>query len=432
MNILHINHTDLMGGRFNGYYMQQSLDKSCNVEMAVWNKTTQSTYVHRMPPDNPILRFFALNTMRLGVRVGLDGLTGYGGWVLPNRDYFKRADVVHLHLIHNHGNFSILSLPMLSRLKPVVWTIHDPWAMTGGCEHSFECDRWLTGCAPRCPHPRRRSLFQRYMPYLHWRIKKRVYQRADITLIVASQWMQDRIERSPLLRHLPCHLIPFGIDLEVFKPRSKIECRKKLGIALDHKVIAFRDIGLEYADRFKGMNWLMAALKIYEPQEPTCLLIFEDGKGFKILSPKYSVITTGWIDSENLAVALSAADVFLMPSIQEAFGLMAVEAMACGTPVIVFEGTALPGVIKSPLGGLAVPAMDSVALAGAIKLLLEDDDLRSDLGKQARQIAEREYAFPLYVQRHITLYEEVIERHYNGGREFGIGVGNFINKPKEE
>ena len=116
------------------------------------------------------------------------------------------------------------------------------------------------------------------------------------------------------------------------------------------------------------------------------------------------------------AVALSAADVFLMPSIQEAFGLMAVEAMACGTPVIVFEGTALPSVIRAPHGGLAVPARDSVALAGAIKRLLDDDDLRSELGGQARQIAEREYAFPLYIQRHLSLYEEVIERHHNGDR----------------
>jgi len=413
VNILHISYNDLVGGRFNGYCMQQSLDKSYKVEMAVWNKSSQSSHVHLIPPSNPVLRFIAETIMRLGGRVGLDGLTGSGGWVLPTCDYFKRADVVHLHLIHNYTNFSILSLPMLSRLKPVVWTIHDPWAMTGGCEHSFECSRWLTGCSPRCLHPRCRSLFQHYIPYLHWGIKKRVYQRADVTLVVASQWMQDRIARSPLLRHLPCHRIPFGIDLEVFKPRSKIECRKKLGIAKDHKVIAFRDNGLK-SDRIKGMRWLMAALKIYEPQEPTTLLIFQDGKRFKILSPKYSVITTGWVDGEDLVVALSAADVFLMPSIQEAFGLMAVEAMACGTPVIVFEGTSLPDVIKSPLGGLAVPAMDSVALAGAIKLLLDDDDLRSDLGKQARQIAEREYAFPLYVQRHINLYEEVIERHQNG------------------
>jgi glycosyltransferase involved in cell wall biosynthesis len=164
------------------------------------------------------------------------------------------------------------------------------------------------------------------------------------------------------------------------------------------------------------MRWLMAALKIYEPQEPTCLLIFEDGKGFKILSPKYSVVTPGWVEGENLAVALSAADVFLMPSIQEAFGLMAVEAMACGTPTIVFEGTSLPDVIRSPRGGLAVPAKDSVALAGAIKQLLDDDDLRSELAGQACQIAESEYAFPLYVQRHITLYEEVIESHHIGNR----------------
>jgi glycosyltransferase involved in cell wall biosynthesis len=409
MNILHISNTDLVGGRFTGYYMQQALDKSYNVEMAVWNRITQNSHVHQMPPTNPVLRFFATTTMRLGGRVGLDGLPGSSGWVLPTRDYFKQADVVHLHLIHNNANFSVLSLPMLSRRKPVIWTIHDPWAMTGGCLHSFECDRWLTGCAPRCPHPRRRSPFQRYVPYLHWRIKKLVYQRADMTLVVASQWMQDRIDRSPLLRHLPCHRIPFGIDMEVFKPRSKIECRKKLGIASDHKVIAFRDIGLD-SDRFKGMRWLMAALKIYDPQEPTCLLIFEDGKGFKILSPKYIVTTPGWVDGEDLAVALSAADVFLMPSIQEAFGLMAVEAMACGIPVIVFEGTSLPDVIRVPRGGLAVPAMDSVALAGAIKRLLDDDDLRSELGGQARQVAEREYAFPLYVQRHISLYREVIGR----------------------
>jgi glycosyltransferase involved in cell wall biosynthesis len=253
------------------------------------------------------------------------------------------------------------------------------------------------------------------MPYLQWRIKKRVYQHVDVTLVVASQWMRDRVERSPLLCHIPCHHIPFGIDLKVFIPRSQIECRKKLGIASDHKVIAFRDVGLK-TDRFKGMRWLMEALQVYEPQEPTTLLIFEDGKGFKILSPKYRVITPGWIDGEYLAVALSAADVFLMPSIQEAFGLMAVEAMACGTPVIVFEGTSLPDVIKAPLGGLAVPAMDSMALAGAIKRLLDDDALRNGLGRQARQIAEHEYAFPQYVQRHIRLYEEVIERHHNSDR----------------
>ncbi len=424
MNILHINQTDVIGGRFNGYNMQQALDKSCNVEMAVWNRTSQSPHVHIMPPCNSVLRFFALNTIRIGDRLGLDGLVDSGGWLLPTRDYFERADVVHLHLIHNRANLSILSLPKLSILKPLVWTLHDPWAMTGGCEHSFDCDRWQTGCAPRCPYPRRRSPFQHYMPYLHWKIKKYVYQHSDMSLIVSSRWMQERIEKSPLLRHLPCHRIPFGIDLKLFKPMSKVECRKKLGIDSDHKVIAFRDIHSKFGPKFakfKGMSYLLEALKIYEPQEPTALLIFEDGKDFKVLSPKYRVITPGWLDDEDLAIALSAADVFLMPSIQESFGLMAVEAMACSTPVIVFEGTALPDVIKSPCGGLVVPARDSVALAGAIKRFLDDDDLRSKIGTQARHIVEDEYAFQLYVQRHLSLYEKVIECYHNGDRGFGIG-----------
>jgi glycosyltransferase involved in cell wall biosynthesis len=228
--------------------------------------------------------------------------------------------------------------------------------------------------------------------------------------------MQDKVQRSPLLRNFPCHLIPFGIDLENFRPRPKMESRKKLGIWPDQKVIAFRDVGLK-SDRFKGLHWLMEALQIYKPQEPTCLLILQDGMAFRSLWPKYSVITPGWIDGEELAVALSAADVFLMPSIQEAFGLMAVESMACGTPLIVAEGTALPDVIRVPQGGLAVPARDSVALAGALQHLLGDDGLRNRLRKQARQIVEQEYALPLYVQRHVNLYQEVIERYPRGKRD---------------
>ena len=413
MNILHVNNTDLAGGRFNGYYMNQQLDESFNIEMVVWNKESKNSNIYQSPPDNLFFRFFAKNLDRISVRLGFDGLTGFIGWILPYQNYFKRSDIVHIHQIHNHPNFSILSLPMLSRKKPVIWTIHDPWAITGGCEHSFECNRWLNGCKPLCPHPRRVSLFRRYTPYLHWKIKKFVYKHSNLNIVVASKWMKDRIEKSPLLSHLPCHHIPFGIDLEVFKPRSKKECRKKFGIPLDHKVIAFR--GIENSPNmsaYKGAKYLLEALKIYEPNESTTLIIFDSASNFKILSSKYNILSTGWIDGENLAIALSSADIFMMPSVQESFGLMAVESMACGTPVVVFEGTALPDVIKSPLGGIAVPEKNSFELAKAIKKVLENDEFRRKLGVQARQIAEQEYSFPQYVQRLVNLYDKVIKNHH--------------------
>ena len=403
-----------MGGRFTGFYMQQVLGQIHSVEMAVWNRTTDNPRVHSMRPGR-LFRLPITVAKRCDDKLGLEGLTGLGGWALPIRDYFKRADVVHLHLIHNEAYFSILSLPMLSRLKPLVWTIHDPWAMTGGCLHSFDCDRWLTGCAPRCPYPRRKSLLQHHVPALHWQIKKQVYQRSFLDLVVASKWMQDRVQRSPLLQRFPCHLIPFGIDLESFRPRPKVESRQKLGIWPDQKVIVFRDSGFK-DDKFKGLKWLMEALQMYEPKDSTCLLILQDGRAFRSLWPKYSVITPGWIDGEELAVVLSAADIFLMPSVQEAFGLMAVEAMACGTPVVVFDGTALPDVIQSPKGGLTVSAKNSAALAKTIQRLLEDQKLRDELGRQGRQIAESEYSLPMYVQRHIDLYEEAINRYHSGNQ----------------
>lgn len=386
--------------------MLQSGSMDDNVEMAVWSKQSISNSVHLIPPTNPFFRFIANIIMKFGSRIGLDGLAGFGGWILPFYDFFKRADVIHLHLIHGFSNFSILSLPMLATKKPLVWTIHDPWASTGGCEHSFECNRWITGCFPQCPHPRCRSIFQHYTPFLQWKIKKWVYRRTNISIIVASQWLKSRLAQSPLLKHLPCHHIPFGIDLELFKPRPKNECRKSFNIPPHHKVLAFRDPGLR-TDRYKGMRYLFEALQILEPREPISLLIFEDGKGFNCLSSKYNIVTPGWIDGLDIANALAASDVFIMPSIQEAFGLMAVEAMACGTPVIVFEGTALPDVIKAPLGGISVLAKDSQELANAIDCLLNDDTLRIQLGIQARQIAETEYSFTTYMETHMRLYKEL-------------------------
>ncbi|MDB4891924.1 MAG: hypothetical protein JWL61_3779 [Gemmatimonadetes bacterium] len=410
MNILHVSNTDLAGGRFTGLYMQRALGVSHRVDMAVWNRTSESASVHQLPPRNRLLHGLADAVGSVADRAGFDGLLGTSGWMLPATDCFKKADVVHLHLIHGGANFSILSLPSLSRRKPLVWTLHDPWASTGGCEHSFECVKWMTGCAAPCPHPRRTALFMRSSTHPHWEVKRRVYERADVTLVVASQWMEQRIANSPLLRHLPCHRIPFGIDLSVFKPMNKAEARRILGIPTGHKVIAFRDVGLA-SDRFKGMRWLRDALQLYTPDTPTTLLILEDGKGFAELSTKYDVRPMGWVDGEELARVLGAADAFVMPSIQESFGLMAVEAMACGTPVVVADGTALPQVIDAPVGGVVVPPMDREALIGALKQLLDNDELRAKIGVQARQLAEREYSLDLYGQRHLRLYAEVIERH---------------------
>ena len=232
---------------------------------------------------------------------------------------------------------------------------------------------------------------------------------SNITLVVASQWMYDRVNHSPILSHLPCHIIPLGVDSRQFKPRDKLRCRSRFGIPHDAHVLAFRCRG--DGERFKGWPWLERALMLLKITQKTYLLVFE-GKGYMSnLTDKYEVIELGWVNDQDLLVdALNAADIFLMPSVAEAFGIMAVEAMACGTPVIVFEGTALPDVIHAPRGGIAVPYKDHVALARAIENLLQDGVLYANLVREGLRIVEQEYNSHLYVQRHIALYESLVNQ----------------------
>jgi glycosyltransferase involved in cell wall biosynthesis len=410
MNILHINSHDLHGSRFNGYQMQYVIQGEHKVEMAVWDKTSNNSNVHHIPPSkNWLFNFLTQKIIIVTAKLGFDRLFGFGGMLLPFFSFYKRADIVHLHLIHNISNFSIGSLPNIGRNKPLVWTLHDPWAFTGGCEHSFDCEKWKSGCKGFCPHPRANSFFKRYIPFFHWKIKRLIYSKADLTLIVASKWMFDKVKASPLMSHYTCHLIPFGVDINLFRPMDKLVARKALGINETDKVLAFRDPGF-HVDKFKGMKWLYKALEDLQTEIPITLLIFQDGKEFDKLSGKFKIIKTGWIKDLEMVEAMSAADLFLMPSIQESFGLMAIEAMACGLPVIVSEGSALPSIIKAPLGGISVPPKDSVALMNAIESLLINDEKRLKISIQARQLVEAEYSDQFYINKHIEVYELIINK----------------------
>jgi glycosyltransferase involved in cell wall biosynthesis len=408
MKILHITSTDIVGGRFNGYAMLRAgVPPDCQVAMAVWGKESSHPDVHDM--RRGWLRYANAILGRASEGLALEGLITPASLFLPWQACVRQADVVHLHLIHNRSFFSLLGLPQLSHFRPTVWTIHDSWPTSGMCIYPFECERWLTGCQGRCPHPRGRSWLRRYVPALHWRVKQSVYRQAHLTLVVASEWMCERVQRSPLLGHLPCQLIPFGVDLATFAPRPKPAARVRLGIPAGDHVLAFRAPEM-VKDHFKGTRWLLEALTTYEPAKPTTLLILEDGRDFEPLTGKYRIVNLGWVrDDDRMADIMSAADLFLMPSVQEAFGLMAVEAMACGAPVIVFDGTALPSVIQAPEGGFVVKQRDSAALAAAVRRFLEDDDLRETTAAAARRLAEREYSFDLYLQRHMDLYSRVIE-----------------------
>jgi glycosyltransferase involved in cell wall biosynthesis len=415
MKVLHLSDNDLIGGRFTGYYMQRAFDATEHqFEMAVWNRQSDSVSVNLLRPKHPLwARVINKIAVKTSEKLGLEGLTGLGSYLLTRKPYFQSADILHLHIIHNDEFFNILDLPRLSRLKPTVWTIHDFWAFSGMCIYPFDCMGLYTGCHGNCPYPRGKSVLRHYIPAAHWQVKKIAYEHSDIHLVVASRWLCERIQKSPLLKKIPITHIPFGIDLTQFRQRNKEAARAKLGIPQSDQVISTRAASKKHGYSsylYKGIEWLREALEIYEPKKPTTLLVFQDSLEFEHLKGKYRIVNLRWADGDLLVDALSAADVFVMPSIQETFGLMAVEAMACGVPVVVFDGTSLPEVIQAPRGGLVVPSKDSAALASAFSTLLEDDELRYRISQTARALTEEQYNLFLYVQRHLSLYQEILDK----------------------
>lgn len=404
MKILNITSTDLVGGRFNGMYLNKYTDKF-DSNLLVWKKTSVSKHVFATPPENKIFHHITNIFLRLSNRFSLDGLLGFGGFLIKNKSYFIEADVIHIHMIHGESNFSILSLPEICKLKPVVWTFHDPWATTGGCVHSFDCNKWMYSCSGICPYPRSKSFFQSFSQNLHFKIKKKIYDISNFEIIVASHWMQDRVLKSRLVNQKVSNVVPFGVDLSIFKPSlNKNKVKMFLNIPPENIVISFR-AELLSNDKFKGMLYLYRALEILDVDIPITLLIVGNGNDFYNFNDKFQVINLGWIDGEDLANFYSVSDIFLMPSVQETFGMMAIESMASGTPVISFENTSLSEIVSE--GGLLAKYKCSVSLKNCIEKMVKDDHLRKTLSINARFICENNFDINIYIENLYSIYTRV-------------------------
>ena len=331
-------------------------------------------------------------------------------FALPVHKAFRTADVVHYQVIHD-GYFSILAMPWLTWLKASVWTWHDPWFMTGHCIYPLNCDRWQIGCGV-CPALDLPFPFKQDRTALGFRQKKWVCSHSDVDIVVASKHMLTMAERSPIAQGARLHHIPFGIDLNRFRPRAPAAARERFGI-FDNRIV----LCVRAADEnpYKGLNYLIDAIARL-PADVHLSIITTHRKGrFDQFIGKHQLIELGWINDEDLLLdAYAAADMLVMPSTAEAFGMMAIEAMACARPVIVFDGTSLPEVTFAPSTGLSVPMGDIAALSAAILRLSTDAGERVARGARSRRVAEEHYDVKLHAKRLAALYRSAVSRRLKG------------------
>lgn len=408
INVLHVSSSDLVGQAFNGFDLSNCINSSgtASSQMAVWIKSSHSsmvTDVHSLVPS--LLHRLCYTASCI---TSSDNMFALGSNALLRTDCFRNASVVHLQLVHAGFFMSPFVVHKISSLRPTVWTMHDMWPLTGCCSQSLDCDKWLKKCSGVCPTPRTSGILRNYTPCLMAAIKFALFRLSRLSLVVASDWMMNKCKQSSWASTKPIAKIPFGVDTEIFNPARRRAARNLFCIDSNELVISFRGISLT-SDRFKGTRIMLDALKIISKRRKVTIIVFQDSSSFSHLASVIRVIDVGFLSAKSeIANALAASDVFVMPSYVESFGMMAVEAMACGVPVVASNTGALSEHIRPPNGGMLFQSGDSEQLASCIIQLLDSREKREAISAYGRIVVSKEYTMQQYLEKHLALYSSIL------------------------
>ena len=323
----------------------------------------------------------------------------------------QEADIIHLHWI-NFGFLSLHSLEKLFKLnKPIVWTLHDMWAFTGGCHHSGDCENYQIGCG-KCilylKKPAENDLSNQI-----WQRKNAIFKTEFInkTIIIGcSQWLANRAKKSSLLKDFSVKTIPNPLDINLFKAQSKVEARQKLGLPTDKKLILF--VAAKVSVIWKGFTYYQESLEILKSQlsdgQKIELIVLGESDEETIQKLPFKAYALGHISDVNEIISIySAADVFVTSSIQENLPNTIMEAMACGTPAVGFDVGGIPEMIEHKQTGFLAKYKSVQSLAEGIHWVLFETN-HAGLSKIARQKVVDNYSEKVVVEQYLEIYRSLI------------------------
>ena len=400
MKVLEVNNIDLPGRRFNGYDFLDLSNDNVDIEQCVIIKLSKNQKVRKILKNSSQEKIYN-DFCDLESKLSINNVFSITSPALIDMREYKKCDIVHFHMFHN-TKLSLYSLIEISKQKKVIITLHDPWFFTGRCVHFYGCNKWKNGCR-NCKNLNTLFPFEYDNCSKLWELKKKVFDTINIDIVVTSDWMLNLVKNSPIFeKQKKIHLIPFGININKFTTISVSEAKKHYNILNDELVLFLRT-----QTEFKGTEYVLEALNKLEINKKVTIITCDQKGLLNDIANKYRIIDLGYIDDDEMKYALNACDIFLMPSKGESFGMMAVEAMSCSKPVIVFDNTALPYVTDAPNCGFLVKDRDSQDLMNAIKHLLENESERIRRGKLGRKLCEKRYDESTYNKNIMELYEKV-------------------------
>lgn len=327
----------------------------------------------------------------------------------------SRWDVLFLHNLHG-AYFDLRAIPRLSRLAPVVLRLHDCWMLTGGCAYPLECDRWRRECR-YCPRLRPQSRLRALKTCLNWRHKRLLANRSNMYLSVPCEWVANMLGRSPL-EGLPARIDPYGIDTRTFTPGNRQEARRRLGLSGKDALVLFSaNVGLR--NPYKDGETLLDALRLLRERlsgNPPKLVVLgaRGGDEGSPALPDY-VLNQQFIDDEAiLADYYRAADVYAHATKADTCGLVNLEAMACGTPVVATDIGGIPDYVRHEDTGLLVRPRSPEAMAGAILRVLKDRALAGRLVSRALREVREKFDIRSVAARYVKWFRELADRSRDG------------------
>ena len=328
-----------------------------------------------------------------------DGRTVYGTELTRQ---FPAGSIAHLHWVTKFVD----AARFLGKLhSPAVWTLHDMSPFTGGCHYSEGCNRFEGHCG-LCPQLDSRRIRdaatynQNRKAGIH-----RAVPPGTLFIVAPSTWMAHHARRSTVLRPYATEVIPYGVDLTVFQPSDQKIARQQLGIPINSSVLLFC---ADYPTPRKGFSQFLNLVE--QLRTLPDLVILSVGNGAPSIELPVTHRRLGQInDDHQMARAYAAADIFLIPSLEDNQPNTILESMACGTPVVGFSTGGIPEAIDD--AGISVPLHDIAALAAAVQTLLSDRSRRQQLGRAARTRAEKNYSISLQAARYIELYKQLLITH---------------------
>ncbi len=371
MRVIQLNQSDINGGAARAAYRIHHCLRDAGIDSGMWvdDALAGDWTVQGHKPANIGDRIKASLRARIAGQLRRTLKTGnpiiHSPALLPSQ-WVKRindsdADILHLHWVAGE----MISITDIGRIeKPIVWTLHDMWAFCGA-EHYTDDHRWRDGYR-RDNRPAHESGFD--LNRWTWQRKLKHWRR-PMHIVTPSRWLTDCARESLLMRDWPVTEIAYPIDLNTWAPMNTGVARTLLGLPTDIPLLLFGAMGGGLDPR-KGFDLLLRALE-YLRDEPRMkgleLVVFGQRAPRSPPDLGFLIHYMGHLyDDLSLRILYNAADVMLVPSRQDNLPLTAMEAQACGVPVISFSNSGITSIVEHIQTGYCAQAFDSLELAEGI------------------------------------------------------------------